>query len=277
MLLKERYRVGEPIDGGAMGSISRGEDEVLGRPVAIKVPHEEHLLLPGFRERFEREVRRLVALSHPHIVPIYDAGRIEPSGVPYAVMAFLPGGNLEQRLATKGTGAPPRLPPADLAAWLPEVAKALDFIHGQGVIHRDVKPANILFDGADVAYVSDFGLSKALFGGERSLTPSNTMVGSPSYLAPEAVKHDEDGATPTGRYDQYGLATVVYEVISGGLPFPSGSPAAVLLRKAREAPYSLARVAPWASASLVVAVDRALSMEPADRFPSCAAFAAAAL
>ena len=277
MLLKERYRVDASLDSGAMGSIWRGEDVTLGRPVAIKVPHPEHLLLPGFRERFEREVRRLVSLGHPHIVPIYDAGRLEPSGVPYAVMAFLTGGNLEQRLSGKGTGTPPRLPPGDLAAWLLEIAKALDFIHAQGVIHRDVKPANILFDGAGTACVSDFGLSKALFGGEQSLTPSNTMVGSPAYVPPEAVRQDDDAEKPTGRYDQYSLATVVYEVVSGDLPFASGSPATVLLRKAREKPYSLGAVVPGLPPSLVAAVDRALSLEPADRFPTCAAFAAAAL
>ena len=274
VLLQERYRLVALLDAGNMGFVWRGQDESLSRPVAVKFPHAEHLATPGFRERFEREVRRLVQLEHSHIVPIYDAGRLE--GVPYAVLAFLTGGNLEQRLAGRGAGAPRRLPAADLRAWLPDVAGALDFIHSQGVVHRDVKPANILFDSAGSAHMSDFGLSKALFG-ENSLTPSQAMVGSPSYVPPEAVRQDLDEMKPTGRYDQYSLATVVFEVLSGDLPFASGTPATVLMRKAREKPFSLGRVVPGLSVPLVAAVDRALSGDPAERFPSCSEFCAEAL
>ena len=271
--LKDRYRIDALLDRGDMGSVWRGQDEVLGRPVVVKIPHREHLDVPGFLERFEREVKRLVALQHSHIVPIYDAGRFE--GTPYAVLAFLTGGNLARRVENRGLGEPKRLPAHDLRTWLADVAGALDFIHAQRVIHRDVKPANILFDGDGRAHVSDFGISKSLTG-ENSLTPSECMVGTPSYVPPEAIRLEVESSPPSGRFDQYSLATVVYEVVSGYLPFSSGSVATVLLRKAREKPASLGRIAPGTPASLVAAVDRALSIAPEDRYDSCGGFAAAA-
>jgi len=270
-VLRDRYVVEELMGEGAMASVWRARDRHLDRPVAVKVPRDEWSSSPAFVERFSREVRRLVGLEHPHIVRLYDL--LEQDGRTIAVLAYLDGGNLRDRIARAGAGRPLRLPAGDLAAWLPTVASALDFIHARGVVHRDVKPENILFDAAGHAHVADFGIAKAK-GVEESLTPSNRFVGTPGYLAPEALRTLD--LTPQA--DQYALATSAFETVAGAAPFPPGAlPASVARRIAEDAPRA-SQVAPDASipAALDAALARALARDPSARFPSCAAFAAAA-
>jgi eukaryotic-like serine/threonine-protein kinase len=271
-VLKGRYIIEELKAEGAMGSVWRALDRDVDRPVAIKFPSSYCLDDRSFRERFAREIRRLVAFEHPNIVRIYDVG--EHSRFPFAVLAFLEGGNLRDRVARRGAGDPRRLPADDLRSWLPAVAGALDFIHARGVIHRDVKPENILFDIADNAYLADFGLSKAR-GLEISLTPDAQLVGTVNYMAPEAILEDAAAAA----FDQYSLATVVAEMLTGALPFSGAHIATVLRRRVDEDAPTIRELCPSAAFSLPLsrAVARALSRKPADRFASCREFAQAAV
>jgi eukaryotic-like serine/threonine-protein kinase len=269
--LKGRYELERPLASGSMGSVWKARDVDLDRLVAIKVAGPECLRDPAFRERFRREVRHLITLEHPNIVRLYDMG--EEGSVPFAALAYMEGGNLGERVRRLGTGSPVRLSLGDLPAWLVPLADALDFIHARGVVHRDVKPENILFDGAGHVYLADFGLSKAQ-GRERSLTPEHFLVGTVKYLAPEAIAE----ASLTGAFDQYSLATVVFEVLTGATPF-AGSMGAVLQRKMLdEAPRLDTRALATSLAPPVEpALTRALMRAPAARFPSCRAFVAALL
>ena len=271
-VLKGRYVVEEEVAHGAMGSIWRALDRDLERPVAVKVPSSECLGDAEFRERFHREVQRLIRLEHPHIVRLYDVG--EHARYPFAVVAFLEGGTLADRVARRGTGTPRRLPTSDLTTWLRPVADALDFIHVRGVVHRDVKPANVLFDATGNPYLADFGLAKAR-GQEQSLTPAEHTVGTAAYLAPECVL--EDRLSPA--FDQYSLATTVFEVVTGVLPFSGGDLGTMLQRRLKEDAPRADAVAPDArlATGLVGAVARGLAREPSQRHRSCGDFARAVL
>ncbi|MDJ0523269.1 MAG: serine/threonine-protein kinase, partial [Planctomycetota bacterium] len=154
-----RYTVERKIGGGGMASVYLARDDQLEMPVVVKVPHTAYLAEPGFRERFERETRDLISLQHPHIVRILARG--EHEGLPFLILQFLQGGSLGDRIR-KAKGAP--LPYPEVRPWVRDVARALDFIHQQGVVHRDIKPDNVLFDEHGHAYLSDFGIAKAVGG-----------------------------------------------------------------------------------------------------------------
>lgn len=263
-----RYRVAARLAEGGAAEVLRARDERDGAEVVIKVPLGACQQRALERERFRREVEVLRRLDHPSIVPVLDAG--EERGLVFAVFPYLAGGSLRDRLRPTGGGSAAPLPLAQLHSWLPAVAEALDYAHGQGVIHRDVTPGNVLFDLQGRAWLADFGLAKAVWG-ETSLTPQGFAVGSPAYLAPEQVRD----LPATGRTDQYALATIVYEWSAGRLPFPDASLGRLLLLKAREQPASLRSVAPGAPEPLVAAVDRALSREPSLRHSTCQAFVSA--
>ncbi len=264
-----RYVLVEPAAAGGMCTVWRATDGPGGPAVAVKVPLPGQLDVEDFRERFEREGKRLRELVHPGVCRILDAGRLADH--PFLVMAWLGGGSLAERRTRLGRGAPPRLPCADVARWLVPVAEALDFIHARGASHRDVKPENVLFDERERPHLVDFGLSKVR-AGEKTLTSSGRLVGSPAYVPPEAVL-GATGAATAPTYDQYSLATVVYEVLAGSLPFPSGSIMAVLLLKTKEDPFRVDAIEPTVPRKAADAVARALARDPEARFPSCAAFA----
>jgi serine/threonine-protein kinase len=276
-----RYRIVRRLGAGNMAVVYLAIDgSCENREVAVKVPNEATYREAAVRERFLRETRRLSELEHAHIVPLLDAGIVDAR--PIQVMAVMTHGSLADRLQRLGTGTGTRrvLPPDDLRRWLADVASALDYMHARGVVHRDVKPGNILFDAGEQARVTDFGIAKALHG-ESSLTPSGQLVGTATYVPPEAVVPTEtDGeiAPPGPAFDQYALATVVFELLAGFPPYPGGSAVGVLYLKARQSAPTLARAAKQPlSDALVEAVDRGLSRAPADRWSSCAAFAHAAL
>src|SRR5262245_19522456 len=236
------FHVLKKLAEGGMGSVYLARDETLGREVVVKVPHARFLGERGFRARFHREVSELVRLEHLHVVRILAKGEIDD--VPYFVLAYLRGGSLEDRL---------RAGPLSAEAtwtWLPTVARTLDFVHSRGVVHRDVKPGNILFDEQDHVFLSDFGVVKALADRDSDLTGVGAGIGSPLYMAPEQGLGKEVG----GAADQYALASTVYECLAGEPPFGRGSAVEVLVRKDRERPPPLrdrARDVPEACAAAV--------------------------
>ena len=270
-VLDGRYRVERVLGAGGMGTVYLARDERMGRPVVVKVPHARLLDDEGFRRRFAHEVRALTDLPHPHVVKVLDAGEAPEEGrtvpVPYAVLEYLDGGSLKERFSRGPSSC------EDVLAWLPGVASALDFIHAQGVVHRDVKPGNILFDRSGHAIVADFGIAKALGDLDTGLTQTGATPGSPDYMAPEVALGGSIGPS----YDQYALAVVVYEALSGALPHggAADTPVRVLYRKAAEAPRALAIAAPTVPAAVAHAVMRALARDPGDRYASCTAFAQA--
>ncbi len=274
--LAGRYWVISQLGVGGMGVAYRAWDEQQGLPVVVKIPKRSVLADPKFAERFRREVRLLQGLSHPHVVPIVDVG--DHDGLPFVVMRFLPGGSLSNRRLRDDKGNPRPNPPEMLHLWLPAVAEALDFVHAQGVVHRDVKPANVFFDAFWTAYLGDFGIAKILteseaFDREETLTGTNIGLGTVEYMAPEqfAPKAEIDG-----RADQYALAVMVYEMLSGSRPF-KGENAHVVVEVITQPPPSLADLRPGLPPGLVRAVHLGLSKKPGERFATCREFAAAAL
>ena len=267
-LSRGRYRITARLGEGGMGFVYRAQDASLNTQVVIKVPRRAMLDEPQFLKRFQREIRSLVALSHPHIVKIIDVG--EYAEIPFAVMQYLAGGDLESR--------PRVVSPAELGGWLPAVADALDFVHSKDFVHRDVKPGNVLFDAEGHAYLSDFGVAKVVryvgSGGDAGpKTGTGLIMGTPEYMAPELVM----GQKITGRVDQYALAVTVYELLAGRRPFEGPTPAAVYVEQATKQASPLDRVRPEIPAALSAAVSCALSKDPAERYTTCTEFAEAVL
>lgn len=264
-LVEGRYRITSLLGVGGMGTAYQARDERMNRTVVIKVPHPALLADEGFRKRFEHEIRSLTTLEHPHVVKAFDVG--VHGGVPYAVLQHLGGGSLADKLGKSGG----KMPANDVIRWLPGVAEALDFIHGQGMVHRDVKPANILFDEAGHSFVADLGIAKARSGQHTGLTQTGQTPGSPEYMAPEVL-----AGVPVGpAYDQYSLGVVVYEALSGRAPLVAQNALALLLKKRTEKPTPLRETAPTVPPAAAAAVTKALETDPTQRFPSCVAFARA--
>ncbi len=222
-----RYRVTGRLGAGGMALVFRAHDRNLDTDVVLKVPRPEMLVEADFAARFASEIRSMVKLAHPHVVKINDVG--EHQGLPFAVMQFCAGGSLEDRFKTRADGQKLPMPAASLGEWLAPVAEALDFVHGQGYVHRDIKPGNILFDAHGNAYVSDFGIAKVMAAragrnAQRGMTQVGTVLGTVPYMPPEMVM----GETYDGRVDQYALAVTVYEALSGRAPFSGDSAPQVL-------------------------------------------------
>ena len=261
-ILNDRYRVDQPLGEGGMAIVYQGYDTLLGRPVAIKVPRPRFASDDRFRARFEREAQAAAALSHPHIVEIYDIG--EAGGLPYIVMALVPGQTMKEIIRAEGP-----FHPDDVAELLVQVASALDYAHERGYVHRDVKPQNILVDTRGQAFVADFGIAKSVF--DSSLTEVGAGLGSVEYLSPEQA----NGLMATPASDVYSLAVVAFEMLTGRLPFTADSPVAVALRHVRETPPRPSAFVPSVPAAVDTILGRALSKDPTRRFPSAGALATA--
>ena len=260
VLLGDRYRLVRMIGSGGMGTVWEAEDETLGRPVAVKVLSES--LAAGERavRRFEREAQAAARLSGPYIAAVYDFGRSE--GRPYIVMELVRGETLGDRLAREGP-----LPPQEASRIATQVAEALEEAHRAGIVHRDVKPGNVMLTPAGDVKVMDFGIAAAAWA-ER-VTTSGLVLGTPSYLAPEQAKSEK--TTPAS--DVYALGAMLYEMVAGRPPFVAESPVALALAHIREDPRPLDQVADGVPASLASASMAALAKDPAERPPSAAAFA----
>ena len=254
-ILPPRYRDPSPIGFGGMGEILRAEDSELGRTVAIKVLAERFARDPSLRQRFTREALAAARLSgDPSTVTIYDVG--EWQGRPFIVMEYVDGGSLEDRLRA---GRPSTDEALD---WLGQAAAALDAAHAKGVVHRDVKPGNLLLTSAGALRVADFGIASA--AGLQSLTITGTVLGTAGYLSPEQARGEK--ATPAS--DRYALAVVAFELLTGSRPFESESPTA-------EATAHVQAEVPSVSPQLDPVLQRGLAKDPAQRFPTATAFVAA--
>jgi hypothetical protein len=254
------YRIVEPIGRGGTSVVYRAEHVRLGRPAALK------LLDAGerdYRERFLRESRLAASLDHPNIVPVYDAG--EESGVLYIAMAHVDGCDLKTLLVEEG-----RLPLRRALRIVGQIASALDVAHARGLVHRDVKPANILIGDDDRALLSDFGIVKELRS--PGTTRTGSFVGTIDYCAPEQI----EGREVDARADQYALACVLYECLVGIAPFHRSSDVAVLNAHLHAPPPKLSKAAPDLSPALEPVLAKALSKSPLDRYASCGEFVAAA-
>ena len=276
-----RYRLISTLGEGGMGIAYRAWDIQAGVPVVVKVPKRALLDNPQFVKRFAREIRTMAAVQHPHIVPIVDFGEDcggEFSGLPYVAMRFLPGGSLAHRRLRDADGKPLPNHPSTLYLWLPSIASALDTIHAAGIVHRDVKPANVFFDGFWHAFLGDFGIAKllneaGLAGREETLTGTNVGMGTPDFMSPEQFSPK---AVVDGRADQYALAVTVYEMLCGSKPF-TGQATHIAVEHLTLPPPLLASRCGGLPPSLCAAVHRGLAKRPAERFPSCTALVSAVL
>jgi serine/threonine protein kinase len=270
-----RYKITAKLGEGGMGFVYRAQDQNIEADVVIKVPRQAMLDDPEFVARFTRETRSLVQLSHPHIVKVTDVGTWD--GIPFAVMQFLPGGSLEDQRPTGADGLPLPCDPKKVAGWLSAVAGALDYIHGQGYVHRDVKPANILFDAVGHAFLSDFGVAKVLAssnitrGPQTAMTGAGIVLGTPEYMAPELIM----GEPFDGRVDQYALAVTVYELLCGRRPFEDSTMTKVLVLHTSKAAPRLTDWCPTLPERLSQAVLKGLAKSPHERYAHCVAMAKA--
>ena len=261
--LAGEYSLQREIGRGGMGIVYLARDVQLDRDVAIKVLPMHLARLTTARERFVQEARTAAGLSHPHIVPIHRVG--EADGFVFFVMSYVEGETLGERLRTHGP-----LPPADAARVLREVAWALAYAHGRGIVHRDIKPDNILLEaGTGRAMVTDFGIAHG--GGQASATDIGKIMGTAHFMSPE------QGANKPldGRSDIYSLGVVGYLAVSGRLPFEEASVPALIVRQSMDTPPSVMSVAPGIPSALAAAIDRCLDPDPAGRFADGEALAAA--
>jgi len=256
-----QYELESEIGRGGMSVVYRARDLRLNRTVAVKVLPPELAYDPAIRTRFTREAQTSAQLSHPHIVPIYDVGDRE--GIAYFVMSIVTGGNLAGHLARE-----PRQPINEVRRILGEIADALAYAHLRGVIHRDIKPDNVLLDGnSGRAMVTDFGIARAMEGGTR-LTATGIAVGTPTYMSPEQAEGDRE---IDGRSDIYSLGVVAYQMLTGRVPFTGGNSMALLLKHVTARPRPIVELRPEAPKALRDVIERAMLKSPEDRWPTAAA------
>jgi len=262
------YQIKSLLGRGGMGVVYLAEQLGPHRQVALKLLLDPVAAGEAFRERFLRESELAAAIDHPNVLPVYDAG--ETDGVLWIAMRYVDGIDLAALLHHDGP-----LAPEQALAICGQVAGALDAAHTQGLVHRDVKPANILLavedDAVTQAYLADFGLTKRV-GGARGLTVSGQVLGTIDYVAPEQV----EGGSVDGRVDQYSLGCVLFECLTGTVPFRGDSDLAVLWAHVHDPPPPIRDHRPDLPAALDDAIGRALAKAPGDRYPSCAAMVAAA-
>jgi len=256
--LRELYGV------GGMGAVYRAYHRTLDRDVGFKVMSLSYAMQTEFVERFEREAKLAASLEHPNIVPIYDYGALEDWQ--YVVMRLLTGGSLAERIEHM-KGKPPSL--GEISSLLQQLASALDYAHSRNIVHRDIKSNNIMFDSHGAAYVVDFGIAKLILDNSTRLTADGMTVGTPTHMAPE-LWTGEDASSAS---DQYALGIVVYELLTGRVPFNATSPFALMNRHMQETPEPVQKYAPQLSSDFDMILWRVLSKERHDRYPTTMAFA----
>ncbi len=251
------YVLDRELGGGGMSRVFVAHETALGRRVVVKVLSPE--LAAGLNvERFRREIQLAAQLQHPHIVPVLAAGETE--GLPYYIMPFVEGESLRARLAAQP------LPIADVLSWLRDAARALAYAHARGVVHRDIKPDNVLLSG-NSAVVTDFGVAKALSNARAdtasgTLTSVGTSLGTPAYMAPEQVAADPD---TNHRADLYSFGAMAYELLAGRSPFAGRTPQKMLAAQMTERPEAIEQLRPDTPPHLASVIMRCLEKDPGDR------------
>jgi eukaryotic-like serine/threonine-protein kinase len=257
----ERYELEELVGHGGMSSVYRAHDSLLERYVALKVLHEQYSEDDDFVERFKREARSVAQLQHPSIVTVIDRG--EQGGRQYIVFEYVEGENLKELVVRKG-----RLEVREALEIAIEVARALGFAHEHGIVHRDVKPQNVLLNGDGRPKVTDFGIARSL-DMDQGVTQTGTVLGTSNYIAPEQAS----GKRVDQHSDIYSLGVVLYEMLTGEVPFPGESFVAVALKHVNEPPPSVLDVRRDVPLRIAQAVDRALEKDPERRFATMDDFA----
>jgi eukaryotic-like serine/threonine-protein kinase len=260
-VIADRYELEEAVDHGGMSSVYRGHDRLLERTVALKVLHAHFGDDAEYVERFRREARAVAQLSHPNIVTVIDRGSSD--GHQFIVFEYVDGENLKQLVERSGPLSVDRT--IDLGI---QIADALAFAHAHDLVHRDVKPQNVLIDSAGDAKVTDFGIARSL-DVEHGVTQTGTVLGTSNYLSPEQAA----GQPVTPATDIYSLGVVLYELLTGEVPFRGDNLVVVAMKHVTEHPPSLFEQRPDVPPRLAQAVERALAKDPAHRFASMDAFA----
>jgi serine/threonine-protein kinase len=268
-LIGGRYRLDAEIGRGGMSTVYRAFDTVLERTVAIKLMHREIAADSDQLERFRREARAVARLNHPHVVTVIDAGE-EPSpdgdgagaGTPYIVLEYVDGETLKEVIRREGP-----LEISQAIAYAIEVARALGAAHERQIVHRDVKPHNILIGEEGGAKITDFGIARSL--AEEGLTMAGRVLGTTDYVSPEQAL----GQPVTGQSDLYSLGVVLYEMLTGDVPFHGDSPVAVAMKHVREEVPDVQQRRPHLSAATAAVVDRALAKDLGERYPDAASMA----
>ena len=271
-LISDRYRLDAMIGRGGMSSVYRAFDTVLERPVAIKLMHREIATDSDQLERFRREARSVAQLNHPHVVKVIDAGE-EPAeneregdgevGTPYIVLEYVDGETLKDLIRREG--------PLDISqalAYAIEIARALGAAHDHQIVHRDVKPQNILIDPEGGAKITDFGIARSLT--EEGLTMAGKVLGTTDYVSPEQAL----GQAVTPQSDLYSLGVVLYEMLTGAVPFTGDSPVAVAMKHVREEIPDVLQMRPHVSAATAAVLERAVAKDLDRRYPDAASMAA---
>jgi eukaryotic-like serine/threonine-protein kinase len=269
-----RYRLDAEIGRGGMSTVYRAFDTVLERPVAIKLMHREIAADSDQLERFRREARSVAQLNHPHVVTVIDAGE-EPSAesngasgedtreTPYIVLEYVDGETLKDVIRREGPLAIPQA-----LAYAIEIARALGAAHERQIVHRDVKPHNVLLSEEGAAKITDFGIARTL--SEEGLTMAGRVLGTTDYVSPEQAL----GQPVTGQSDLYSLGVVLFEMLTGEVPFHGSSPVAVAMKHVREEVPDVQRLRPGISAATAAVVERAVSKDLGRRYPDAASMVA---
>jgi eukaryotic-like serine/threonine-protein kinase len=253
-LFDGRYRIVRKLGAGGMANVYLAEDQELGRRVAIKILNERHANDDQFVARFRQEAKNAAALSHPNIVSIYDRGEAE--GTYYIAMEFLDGRSLKELIVGRGPA-----PVAVAVEYARQILSALRFAHRHGIVHRDIKPHNVLVDNEGRVKVTDFGIARA---GASQMTEAGSIVGTAQYLSPEQAR----GANVDQRSDLYSLGVVLYELLTGESPFEGDTPVEIAMKHLSQVPRPPSALRPELSPELDMVVMRALAKEPDDRYQS---------
>ncbi len=261
-LIADRYELEELVGSGGMSSVFKARDRLLDRNVALKILHEHHLDDAEYVERFRREARAVAQLSHPNIVTVIDRG--EADGRQFIVFEYVDGENLKELLDRAGP-----LPVAEALELALGIARALSFAHERGLVHRDVKPQNVLLNGDGRPMVTDFGIARSL-DVHKGVTQTGTVLGTSNYIAPEQAS----GERVDAQTDVYSLGVVLFELLTGEVPFEGENFVAVAMRHINEPAPNVRERRGDVSRRVAAAIDRALAKDPRDRYPSMAAFAA---
>src|SRR5918994_3822605 len=253
-VLDDRYDVVRPLGSGGMGEVYLASDRVLGRDVALKVLRKQYAGDEEFAERFKREAMSAASLSHPNIVQVYDRGKTE-EGSSYIAMEYVPGGTLKERILREGP-----IEAADAAGIGAQVAEALGAAHDRGMVHRDIKPQNVLLTARGTAKVADFGIARA--GSSATISRTGSVMGTAGYMSPEQAL----GEPATPKSDLYSLGVVLFEELTGELPYVADNPIAVSMKHVNEPVRSPRNVDPTLPDGMNALVTRLMAKDPEDRY-----------